>query len=84
MSHESVLREMITDMGARPELADRVVLHITYVYPPIPVRSFDWIAYDDNTYDGAPDAGPQLVGQGASVGEAIKDFAEQLIERKSS
>lgn len=50
------------------------------VYPPIPIRQFDWMAYDDNTYDGAPDAGHQIVGSGATEAEAIRDFQEQWDE----
>jgi hypothetical protein len=44
-----------------------------FVYPPIPVRAFDWQAYDDDTYDGS---GP--VGTGATEAEAIDDLKEQL------
>lgn len=41
---------------------------------PIPIRSFDWSAIDDDTYDGhgCP------VGYGASEQEAIDDLNEQL------
>jgi ribosomal protein L37AE/L43A len=48
--------------------------------PPIPIRDFDWAAYDDNTYDGAPDAGKQCVGYGATEQEAIEDFNAQWAE----
>lgn len=48
--------------------------------PPIPDRSSDWAAYDDNTYDGAPDAGPQVVGWGETEEEAVADFREQWAE----
>ena len=34
-----------------------------YIYPPIPDRSCDWVAVDDDTYDGP---------------EAIADLMEQL------
>jgi len=56
-------------------------IHTEHVYPPIPIRSFDWCAYDDDTYDGAPDAGPQCVGYGATEAEAIADFREQWEEK---
>lgn len=49
----------------------------THVYPPIPERCFDWAAVDDDTYDGAPDAAHQIVGQGATEAAAILDFKEQ-------
>lgn len=45
-----------------------------YVYPPIPTRQFDWMAYDDNTYDGP---GSPL-GQGPTKEAAIQDLLEQL------
>lgn len=47
-------------------------------YPPIPIRDFDWCAYDDDTFDGAADAGRQIVGYGKTEAEAIADFKEQL------
>jgi hypothetical protein len=37
-------------------------------------------AYDDNTYDGAPDAGHQIVGSGETEAEAVADFQEQWNE----
>jgi hypothetical protein len=49
--------------------------------PPIPDRSSDYAAYDDDTYDGAPDAGAQVVGWGATEAEAVADFWEQWNEK---
>lgn len=44
-----------------------------YIFPPIPIRSMDWCAVDDDTYDeGCP------VGWGATEQEAIDDLLEQL------
>lgn len=57
-----------------------VNIRTEHVFPPIPIRSCDWVAYDENTYDGAPDAGPQIVGYGSTEHEAIADFREQLLE----
>jgi hypothetical protein len=51
-----------------------------HIYPPIPIRSFDWMAYDADTYDGAPDAGPQTVGYGATKEDAITDFLDDLFK----
>ena len=36
-----------------------------------------WMAYDDSTYDGAPDAGPQVVGFGPTAAAALADYADQ-------
>jgi hypothetical protein len=38
---------------------------------------------DDNEYDGAPDAGPQLVGEGNTEEAAKQDFMDQWMERES-
>jgi hypothetical protein len=43
----------------------------------VPRRDWDWIAYDDDTYDGAED-GHSPVGNGATEAEAIADLLEQL------
>ncbi len=43
-----------------------------YVYPPIPVRQFDWAAYRDG-YE--PDSGSP-VGWGATEAEAIAELRE--------
>ncbi len=50
----------------------------SFVYPPIPIRSFDWSAVTDD-YDGAPD-GKGYVGSGATRGEAIKDLIDNHLE----
>jgi hypothetical protein len=49
-----------------------------YVYPPIPIRSFDWLAIDDDTYDGPG----SRIGQGATEQGAIADLMEQIAERE--
>lgn len=46
-----------------------------HVYPPIPIRTSDWCAYDGDNYEpGMP------IGWGATEQEAIADFKEQLID----
>ena len=49
----------------------------SHEYPPIPWRSFDWAAWDDEL--GA-DCSP--VGHGETEQEAIADFWEQWEERE--
>jgi hypothetical protein len=44
-----------------------------FVYPPIPIRTYDWCAYDDDTYDG-PGC---RIGWGATEQEAISNLLEQ-------
>ena len=44
-----------------------------YIYPPIPSREFDWIAYRDE--DEGPDG---LVGSGTAEQDAIDDLNEQI------
>lgn len=38
---------------------------------------------NESEYDGAPDAGPQLVGQGDTEEEAQRDFFEQWLNREA-
>jgi hypothetical protein len=47
-----------------------------FVYPPIPIRDFDWIAVDDDTYDGH--GGP--IGYGRTEADAVADLMEQIEE----
>jgi len=51
----------------------------TYIYPPIPIREFDWCAVTDN-YDGAEDSHCPI-GYGRTEEEAIADLLEQIEER---
>ena len=44
----------------------------SYVYPPIPVRSFDWSAVEDGYEPGCP------IGYGKTEAEAVQDLREQL------
>lgn len=41
-----------------------------YVYPPIPIRRFDWSAYRDGFDEG------ELIGWGATEADAIADLLE--------
>jgi hypothetical protein len=45
-----------------------------YVFPPIPDRSNDWSAIDDDTYDGLGSP----IGRGPTEAEAIEDLKEKL------
>ena len=40
-----------------------------------------YMCVDDDTYDGAPDAGPQLIGRGDTEEESIHDYLDQLEQR---
>jgi hypothetical protein len=48
-----------------------------YLHPPIPDRSCDWSAIDDDTYDGAEDSRCPI-GRGATEAEAIADLIEKM------
>ncbi len=50
-----------------------LLIKFDYVYPPIPIRCFDWMAYDDNTYDPDPDS-RSPVGWGATWEAAAADL----------
>ena len=41
------------------------------IMPPIPLRSFDWVAFVDGQEDGP-------TGHGRSEAEALRDLCEQL------
>ena len=49
-----------------------------FVYPPIPIRQFDWCAYDNNSYDRPG----SIIGHGATEAEAIADFEQAWEESK--
>lgn len=55
----------------------KIVTH--NIYPPIPIRTFDWTAYDDDRYCGCGEC-KNLVGYGATRDEALTDLCEQLAE----
>lgn len=61
------------------QYTQNVELWTSYDYPPIPDRRFDWSCVDSN-YDGAPDAGQQIVGHGKTEKEAIQDYLSQYEE----
>jgi hypothetical protein len=48
-----------------------------HVFPPIPDRSCDWSAIDDDTYDGTEDSRCPI-GRGATEAAAIADLMEQV------
>lgn len=61
-----------------------IKVRTTHEYPPIPIRSMDWSAVDDDTYDVDCDQDGFFstcpVGRGATEEEAIKDLMDQIEE----
>lgn len=56
-------------------------LRTTFEYPPIPIRTMDWSAIDEDTYDGAEDSRTRgHIGRGATEAEAIADLLDLLEE----
>lgn len=57
-----------------------------FEYPPIPVRSFDWSAVDDDTYDCDCDQDGFFtscpIGHGETEQAAIEDLLEQIEDRR--
>lgn len=52
-----------------------------HVYPPIPIRSFDWMAYDAD-WDGDPEtAHNYAIGYGATEEAAIEDCRAEMETR---
>ena len=68
-------------MSARSLTPDGQRIVTSYDFPPIPIRNFDWSAVTED-YDGAPDAGWQPVGHGATEEAAIADLLEQIEEHE--
>jgi hypothetical protein len=48
---------------------------------PIPDRRHDWTAIDADSYDPEPYTRRNVIGEGATKGEAIADLIEQLEDR---
>lgn len=53
-----------------------VCICVDFVYPPIPIRSFDWAAWED----GREEFGPY--GRGSTREAAVADLLEQLEEEE--
>ena len=51
----------------------------SHIAPPIPTKTHDWCAIDDETYGGEEG---DLVGYGATEIEAIRDLLEQIEEKR--
>lgn len=48
-------------------------IQISHDCPPIPMRDFDYAAYDEDTYEGG-----STIGYGPTAFEAVVNFVEQL------
>ena len=61
-----------------------IKVRTSFDYPPVPGRSMDWSAVDDNTYDVDCDGDGYFsscpVGRGVTEQEAIADLLEQIEE----
>ena len=44
---------------------------------------FGFRCINDDEYDGAEDAGPQMIGEGKTAEEAKADFMDQWLEREA-
>jgi hypothetical protein len=59
-----------------------VKIKTNFDYPPIPIRSMDWSAIDEDTYDCDCDQDGFFslspIGRGATEAEAIADLMAQL------
>lgn len=64
-----------------------IKVRTTHEYPPIPDRSMDWSAVDDNAYDVDCDQdgffSTSPTGRGPTEQAAIDDLMEQLEERRA-
>ena len=73
---------LVTILSTRQEIS----LVTSFDYPPIPIRSMDWSAIDDNTYDASYEGEDETgsiwkcspSGHGRTEQEAIEDLFDQL------
>ncbi len=65
-------RECMAPLNPPHHNGVRIITH--NIYPPIPIRNFDWSAVLDSYDEG------DAVGYGATEAEAIADLREQLEE----
>jgi hypothetical protein len=63
------MKRLVTVLATRQTFT----LSTSYEYPPIPIRSFDWVAINDDTYDYDSPA-----GRGPTEVGAIHDLFDQL------
>jgi hypothetical protein len=52
-------------------------IETVHICPPIPIRTYDWCAFDADTYD---EEGGDIRGWGATREEAIADLLRQIEE----
>lgn len=58
----------------RRQIAESIAVRTEHVFPPIPIRDYDWSAVDDRTFDGPGSP----VGWGGTERQAIDDLIEQI------
>ena len=56
---------------------DGMVIKLSYVYPPIPDRRHDWLAYPDGEEENT-----RLQGWGTNPFDAIRELADRLEEEE--
>lgn len=55
------------------KLENGEIVHVSFDFPPIPLRNFDWSCVSEN-YDVAPDSTNNIIGYGTTKQEAIDDY----------
>jgi len=71
-------------------MAGTVKIKVTHVFPPIPIRMYDYSAIDEDTYDASYEGEDETghhwkgspIGWGATEEEAIQDLKDQIKERQ--
>lgn len=52
----------------------------TFIYPPVPFRTHDWCAYDEDLEDGAIDSTRGPTGYGETRADALLALIPELVE----
>jgi hypothetical protein len=70
------MRDFLSEISGAARLGDRGKINTDFVYPPIPIRAFDYCAYFDG--DEPDDDGRMLCGHGRTPEAAMIDLVEQF------
>ena len=67
--------ELPQDIIGRILAIGRGKVNLSFIYPPIPIRQFDWVASFDN--DEPDDDGNMICGYGKTRADALNDLLDQ-------
>lgn len=75
--HKPCQDHLAARAAERDKIRTAIDVRTSHVYPPIPIRDYDWSAVDDKTFDGPGSS----QGWGRTEAAAIADLIEQIQDR---